>query len=181
MLEGYSAGGMISNCSEFLLFIAKFVTCRAQDCDENRKHFRFCVHQCLRIWKTIPNNYLCTPFDRIFLEALPFWSLLFSPWLPFLAWPMLEQIASVSPDAGVLSTGNGVLVSLTSRPRDHSQQCGMFKLLQDSSYDLTLGYLAYSRSGKVDLCHLESSKYPYDFSTGEVSCIAGGAESGRKS
>lgn len=90
--------------------------------------------------------------------------------ISFLGLACAGTITSVSDESRVLSVKKGILVSLPSRLRSHIEQYNLFEFLCDSGYDLSLGFLAYSRFSYGDWSPCESSWYPYDFDTEIVSC-----------
>lgn len=71
----------------------------------------------------------------------------------------------------MLSVKKGVSVSLLLRLRGHTEQNGVFALQDNSGNDVNLGFLAYSRSPKLDSSRCESSGNPYDFDKGLMSIV----------
>lgn len=55
-------------------------------------------------------------------------------------------------------------MSLSSRLRGHIEPKNVFKSLNDSGFDKSLGFLANRPSRKID-CSRRESWYPYDFDT----------------
>lgn len=81
--------------------------------------------------------------------------------------------ASVSGNVMLLSVKKRVLAALTMRLRSHIEQYNVFKLLYDTSYDTSFGFLAFSRPRKCDWSRCESSLYPHDFNAGLVISVWG--------
>lgn len=70
-------------------------------------------------------------------------------------------------------------MSLLSHVHGHFKQYGLLKLLQESSNDMRVDYLASGHALEVDWCLSQSSWYPYYFDTGEAICVAASIEPGQ--
>lgn len=62
----------------------------------------------------------------------------------------------------------------------HFQKYGVFQLLGNSGYDITLGYLVYSSAPGVDWCCYGFSYFQYSFESMETGYMTASVEPGRK-
>lgn len=91
-----------------------------------------------------------------------------------------KTTVSVVANNFVLCVNKGEMVSLPSRICGNVEQLDVFGLLWESSYDTTLGSIAYCCASEFKWCRCKSSRYPYDFDKREVTCVTASVEPGSK-
>lgn len=70
-------------------------------------------------------------------------------------------------------------MSFSSCLHAHVEQKCVFEMPCESGNEMNLGFLAQSRSWKVDWSHSESSWYTFDFDARLVSCVKASVDPGQ--
>lgn len=138
------------------------------------------VSRCCRSSHIIPGIFLSIQVLTISFAAFNNRSFLSAPLFLFFGLAFDGTNALVSANSHFFSVEKKVLVSLPSCLRGNIEQYHMLDLLHDSGYVMSLGYFACSRAHEFHWCRCCPSRCPYDFDTGEISCMPAIVEQVRK-